>query len=279
MKSKKRALKVMTEKEKHGKLLSEHKILRFNLSKGGFEASADLVAIEDLVNLYVNDSLYAVFHCLPSQIKELAIGHLLTEGIVSGIKEILEIKVAKRRVRVQLTRELSHQTLKEIQLISTMCGEGRLKPPPRTLRNAYKLKFNRNKFNAEIIFRAMKILNSRASIFRASGGTHAAALLDENGALIAFAEDVGRHNAVDKVVGEAAMKKADFSGLLLASTGRLTSEIVIKTLQMGIPVLASLSAPTDRGIKLAEAFGLTLIGFIRGKRFNLYSSPERIKID
>ena len=266
----------MMRNEEHVDLLSEHEILKFNQSRGEFKLLNDLVAVEDSVSLYINDNLYAVFHCLPSQLKEMTVGYLLTEGIISRIEEISEIKVAERKVYIYLTEETPLKTVERIQFISTMCGDKGFKPPPRVLKAAHKLKFNRTKFHTETIFRAVKILNSKAYIFRASGGTHAAALLDGDGTLIAFAEDIGRHNAVDKVVGEAAMKKADFSKLLLASSGRLTSEIVIKTLQMGIPVLVSLSAPTDKGVKLAKTFGLTLIGFSRGKRFNIYSSPERI---
>lgn len=267
----------MTRKRERSELLSEHKILKFDSSRGEFKLVNDVIVVEDLVNLYINNGLYTVFHCLPLQIRELSIGHLLTEGIIARIEEILETKVHGKNIYVKLARNLPHKNKEKIQFISTMCGEGRFKVPPRTLRAARKLKFNRTKFHTEIIFTAAKTLNSRASIFRVSGGTHAAAILDKNGMLIAFAEDISRHNAVDKVIGEAALKKADLGETLLASTGRLTSEIVIKTLQVGIPVLASLSAPTDKGVKLAETLGLTLIGFIRGKHFNIYSSPERIE--
>jgi len=94
--------------------------------------------------------------------------------------------------------------------------------------------------------------------------------------IIGFAEDVGRHNAVDKAVGEALLKGADFSKLILACTGRLSSEMVLKAIRLNIPVLASIAAPTDAGISLARKAGLTLIGFVRGRRMNIYSMPERV---
>jgi len=94
-----------------------------------------------------------------------------------------------------------------------------------------------------------------------------------------FSEDIGRHNALDKVIGKATLEGVEFTRTLLASTGRLTSEMVIKAASAGIPVIVSMAAPTDKGIKIAEITGLTLIGFARGRRFNIYTNPERIVIN
>jgi len=92
---------------------------------------------------------------------------------------------------------------------------------------------------------------------------------------LAFSEDIGRHNAIDKVVGRAALRGVNFRRPLLASTGRLAAEMVVKAANVGIPVIVSLAAPTDKGMNVAEMVGLTLIGFVRGKRFNIYTYPER----
>jgi FdhD protein len=105
---------------------------------------------------------------------------------------------------------------------------------------------------------------------------HAAAIYSGDGNLVAFAEDVGRHNAVDKVLGFAAMGKTALSDSMIVLTGRLTADIVLKGARAGVPVMASLAAALDSGIALAEESGLTLIGFARGKRLNIYTSPERI---
>ncbi len=263
-------------KEGSYRLLSEHKILRFNHSKSEFKPMRDLIAVEDAVSLYINNDLYAVFHCSPLQIRELVIGYLLTEGIIGKIEEILKIEISGKKIYVQVAEENVLENNGRLKCVSTICSGGINKLSPKILKSAQKIKFNKIKFDIEVIFKAVKILNSKAHIFRVSGGTHAAALLNEDCELIAFAEDIGRHNTVDKVIGEALMKKVDLSRVLLASTGRLTSEIVVKALQAGIPILVSLSAPTDKGVKLSEMFGLTLIGFARGKRFNVYASPARI---
>ena len=253
-------------------MLSEHNILRFDSAKHVFETLGDVVVVEDSVNLYINKKFYASFSCLPQKIREMVVGHLLTEGIIDKIDEIVKIEFSGRNIYVQTSREIPIITNR---IISTVCDEadGRLL---NSSQNLLKLRFNKCKFRVEVVFKAVKALNSMAKIFRASGGTHAAAILDGNGEVIAFAEDVGRHNAVDKVVGEAAMNGVDLTKVLLASSGRLTSEIVMKAAQAGIPMVVSISAPTSRGIRIAEKFGLTLIGFVRGKRFNIYTFPDRI---
>jgi FdhD protein len=117
-----------------------------------------------------------------------------------------------------------------------------------------------------------------AETFRRTGGTHAAAICGIDGSFLTFAEDVGRHNAVDKVIGMAALNDIDFGRCFLALSGRLSSEIVLKAARVGLPIVASLAAAIDSGIKIADEVNLTLVGFVRGKHMNVYSSPERIVV-
>jgi formate dehydrogenase accessory protein FdhD len=135
------------------------------------------------------------------------------------------------------------------------------------------------KVKVEVILNSVHSLNSIAETFRKTGGVHAAAIFNDHGNLLAFAEDVGRHNAVDKVIGIAALNKTDFDECFLALSGRLTGDIVLKAARVGIPIIASLAAAIDSGIALAEDADLTLIGFVRGKRMNIYNFPERIDFD
>jgi FdhD protein len=256
-------------------MLFEYEILRFNKLEGDFTILKDAIAIEEETNLYINGDLYVTFHHSPSQIKELVIGFLLTEGIIEKLEDVCKMEFSGKNIYIELSEEKSFKTQEKHRLITTFCGGSGL--PPHMLKVAQKLRFNKIEVSGESILKAVNILNFNASIYRVSGGTHAAALTDKDGELIAFAEDIGRHNAVDKVIGEAAIKGVDFSRTMLASSGRLTSEIVIKDVQMGIPILISLSAPTNMGVRIAESFDLTLIGFARGKRFNIYTSPNRIK--
>lgn len=256
-------------------MLIEREVLRFDQLKGNFESLRDAIAIEEIARLHINGGLYVVFHHLPSQVKELVVGYLLTEGLIDRVEDILEMNFSERDIYVRLSGDKHFSAPEKTRLIMAFCS-GEI-TSPRIFKAAQKLKFNNTRFSASVIFKSVEILNSRALTFRVSGGTHSAALINGDCEIIAFAEDIGRHNAIDKVIGEAAIKGADLGKLLLASTGRLTSEIVIKTVQVGIPVLVSLSAPTSMGLRIAESSNLTLIGFARGKRFTIYTSPYRIE--
>jgi FdhD protein len=121
-------------------------------------------------------------------------------------------------------------------------------------------------------------LNFKAETFRKTAGVHAAAVCGGNGSFLAFAEDVGRHNAVDKAIGMTAEKLADFSDCLLVLTGRLSGDVVLKAARVGIPVVASMAAALDSGVAVAKRSGITLVGFVRGKRMNIYCHAERISL-
>jgi FdhD protein len=111
-----------------------------------------------------------------------------------------------------------------------------------------------------------------------TGGVHAAAIWTRDGVLVAIAEDVGRHNAVDKAIGMAMILKTDLSQCFLTLTGRLTEDIVLKSAMTNLQIVASLAAATDSGIALARKINLSLIGFVRGRRMNIYSASERIRM-
>jgi formate dehydrogenase accessory protein FdhD len=132
---------------------------------------------------------------------------------------------------------------------------------------------------ADVVSESTRRLNTIAETFRRTGGVHVAALYTADGELVDCAEDVGRHNAVDKVIGSCALRKRDFSKCFLASSGRLTGDIVLKAARMKIPVVSSLAAATDSGIEVAKRAGVTLIGFVRGQRMNVFTFPERVTIE
>ncbi len=120
-------------------------------------------------------------------------------------------------------------------------------------------------------------LRARQSVFEATGGLHAAAVFDLSGNLLAVREDVGRHNALDKVVGWALLGRRSLARSLLLVSGRSSYEIVQKALVARIPLVCSVSAPSSLAVELAREFGVTLVGFLRGSRFNIYAHPERIR--
>ena len=255
---------------------AEVDILKVDFMKGSIETVKDEVAVERKLELYINGKIYAVFSISPLQIRELIIGHLLTEGVIESLDEIESLDAFGGRAHVHLKKTRIDSPVKPRLIFAACGGAESLQRPlgkPRRVEEPLGLKLD-----SQVIFRAVEVLNSRASTFRRTGGTHASTLLDRDGRVLAFSEDIGRHNAVDKVVGRAFMDGVNLKETLLASTGRLTSEIILKAAQVGIPVVTSISAPTDRGVNAAKETGLTLIGFVRGRKFNVYTYPERLMI-
>ncbi len=242
-----------------GKVTTKHEIIRVNLGKRLFEHVQDEVVTETTIRLYINNKPSTVFTCSPSKTRELIVGHLLTQGVINSPEEILQLRFEKEKVIVTLLYENVIRTKKE---------EKAKKPK----------KFQNLVLNPETVLNAAKILDSKAAVFKRTGGTHAAALLNSKGEVLVFSEDISRHNTIDKVIGEAALKRINLEQTILASTGRLSSEIVSKAVNVDVPVIVSLASSTDKGIEVAEKRCLTLIGFVRGRRFNVYTHSERIKI-
>ncbi|MCW3998572.1 MAG: formate dehydrogenase accessory sulfurtransferase FdhD [Candidatus Bathyarchaeota archaeon] len=236
------------------------------------------MAEEQPLHLFVNKTFWATILCSPYDLKALAIGHLLSEGIIKSTKEIQDIILDKEnscfvklQPKINIQKRISLSRLHQ-RVVTSACGgqstyQFSRKPPEIT---------SKLKVNAEVVIEAVKQLNFTAKIYRRTGGVHAAALYNVEGLLEALAEDVGRHNAVDKVIGIAASKELNLSDLFLTSTGRLSGDIVFKAAKVGIPIVASLGAALDSGTEMAKTANLTLAGFVRGKRMNIYSCPDRI---
>lgn len=254
------------------------KILKVDISMGKSLKMDDYVAEEKPLHIFLNRTHYATILCSPSNLKELALGHALTEGIIKSTEEIEKIGFKgestchvklKPKVEVEKRLRLSKHFSR---IIFSACGST----------SPYKPRFKLAKIKsdltvkAETILKCVNNLNFIAETFRKTGGVHAAAIYEGSGNLLAFAEDVGRHNAVDKAIGISALAKADFGRCFLVLSGRLTGDIVLKAARVGIPIVASLAAAIDSGIAIAKDADLTLIGFVRGKRMNIYNFPERI---
>jgi FdhD protein len=239
----------------------------------------DFIAEEKPLHIFLNRIQYATIFCSPTNLKELAVGHLLTEDIINSLEEIAGINFKEEgicqiklkpsvniRNRLKLSQKMS-------RIILSACGGSH--QPSKKLP---KIKSN-IKVKAETIQKCVNNLNYIAETFRKTGGVHAAALYKSDGTLVAFAEDVGRHNAVDKVIGMSALAKVNFSECFLAVSGRLTGDMVFKAAKMGLPIVASLAAALDSGVDIAKTVNLTLIGFVRGKRMNIYNASERVSME
>jgi len=243
------------------------------------ESVKDEVVVEDQVELYINDACYAIFSCSPSETKELVVGHLFTEGVISKIEEIESLEICEGKVRVGLTGNAATRVPEKPQMILSSCCSRGLKVPPRLWMKP-KIKCDRDfVVKPQTILKSSAELNSQSSVFKRTGGTHASAIFDGEGKMLGISEDIGRHNAIDKVIGKAVLNGVEILKAMLVSTGRLTSEMVVKAASARVPIVVSMAAPTDKGIQIAEMTSLTLVGFARVRRFNVYTNPKRIVFD
>jgi FdhD protein len=254
-------------------------IVKLDLSTGKSQTVPDYVAEEKPFYLFVNTTFWATILCSPTDLKELAVGHFLSEGILKSTDEIEEValKEAEGTCHVKLKPEVNVENRVKIsrlhaRVIPSACGSG---SPHQYTGKIPKVKSNL-KVKAQVIFDSVNQLNFKAEGFRRTGGLHVAAIYKAGGQLVALAEDVGRHNAVDKVVGITVLKKVDFGTCFLALSGRISGDVAFKAAKVGLPIIASLAAALSSGIAMAESADLTLAGFVRGKRINLYTCPERI---
>ena len=257
------------------------KIEKYDLAAKTSKKVSDQIAEERPLHLFVNSKYWATILCSPSNLKEMAVGHLLSEGILKSTAEIEEVNLketesscyVKLKAEINIDERLSLSRLHQ-RIVTSACGEQSIY---RYQRRPTKITSNL-KVKAEILFNSVNQLNFKAKIFRQTGGVHAAAICKADGSITALAEDVGRHNAVDKVIGMAALNQTKFSECFLTSTGRLSGDIVFKASKVGLPIVASLGAALDSGVAMAEAANLTLAGFVRGNRMNIYNAPERIPL-
>jgi len=257
----------------------EAKVKKINLREKSVKFVDELVAVEAPVNIYVNGQRVVTLFSLPTQLKELGIGWLLSQAIVKSIDEIINVQVKENNVRISCSGKVETRIKagKTMRIVDSSCGStiddflfliDRMTKPFAD--SDYRVK-------AEKILQFVKVLNEKSTLFKLTGGTHSAAIFHEE-KLVAFAEDVGRHNAVDKVIGAAAEKKVEFSKCVIVSSGRQPANMVLKAARVGIPIVASIAGPVYSGVDVAIKTGVTLICFVRGQRMNVYSYPERVEV-
>ena len=254
-------------------------ITKLDLTSKMSKKTTDFVAEEKPLHLFVNNTYWATILCSPADLKEMAVGHLLSEGVLKSTAEIDEVilKEDENSCYVKLKSEVKVEDRIKLsrlhaRVVTSACGSG---SPYQYTRKPAKVK-SKLTVKAEVLFNSVNQLNFKAELFRRTGGVHAAAIYKADGTLVAMAEDVGRHNAVDKVIGMAALNQTDFNECFLALSGRLSGDVVFKASKVGLPIVGSLAAALSSGIEMAEQANLTLAGFVRGKRMNIYTFDERI---
>jgi len=210
----------------------------------------------------------------------LAAGFLLTEGLIDAMGEVASMAVCPESssvVRVRLVDPARAHSTRRSGVVASSCGmcanvEGLVALGGDGLRVASTLVLG-----AAQVHRHMQTMRARQAIFARTGGTHACALFDAGGTLLALAEDLGRHNALDKVIGHCLLHGVSSAGGCVLLSGRVSLEMVTKAARAGIELVAAVSAPSSMAISAAQQVGITLCGFVRGDRLTAFSHPQRLR--
>jgi FdhD protein len=242
---------------------------------GRLEPGDTEVVREFPLKLIVNQREVATLICSPHELKFLAVGFLRLQGFVRTVDDFLMLSVcndfgiANVGIRGEMPEKLQ-------PVLTSGCGAGisftstHRSKNPLTQRGS-----SRRTYQPSEIFGMMEQLARLAENYKSHGGIHSAAVGD-GASILLYAEDLGRHNTLDRIAGEALLKGIDLSGTMLVTSGRVSTELAAKAAMLGISVIASRTSPTDMAVKMCEEAGIILIGYVRGVRFTIYTCPERI---
>jgi FdhD protein len=229
----------------------------------------DPIAIEKKVRVFINNREFVTLHCTPMMLPELLNGFLLTEGVLND-------RVTDAAITVENDGNLTARiTVPEEALTGGISVSRDLGGFTFGREKDFQVITDSFSLRQEELTNIFSRFHHRAELFRLTGCFHSAALSDGE-RILAFAEDIGRHNAVDKVIGYAILNDITFRGRIVLVSCRISSEIASKCARRQVPVLASRAAVTDLAIQIAEKSGMTLVGFARGESFNIYTNPQRI---
>ncbi len=223
--------------------------------------------------LNVNGREIATLIASPHDLRFLVAGFLLLQGFVERVEDFkllsvcTDFGVAKVEIKGELPEKLK-------PVLTSGCGTGITFTIPKALQGG-TVDQGRT-FSPDALFDLMDEMAKSAQRYSSHGGMHSAAVGIDS--LCLYAEDLGRHNTIDRIAGEALLKGIDLAGMMLVTSGRVSSEMVAKAALLGITLIASRTSPTSMAIKIADAAGITLIGYVRAGRFDIYAHPERLQI-
>ena len=262
--------------------IGPEKIIR-RKDDGSFEYLGDELTIEEPLEIRIGSKTLATTMRTPGHDDELAAGFLVSEAIVRERQELSKISTRRENivtVNLRPGAKFKLNTAQRFGTISSSCGLCGKTSIDAIRQNFPPIKSTSIRIDIETLLRLPTELRASQSEFARTGGIHAAGIFDFNGEALIVREDIGRHNAVDKAIGRAFLdRKLPLDRHLLMVSGRASFEILQKALAAGIPIVASVSAPSTLAMEFARESNQTLIGFLRPPTFNIYSHVERVVLD
>jgi len=247
----------------------------FVYKNGTLEQAEGPVPGEFPLKLTVNGREIVTLIASPHDLRFLVAGFLRLQGFVESLDDFLLLSVcedfgiANVRVRKELPERLQ-------PVLTSGCGTGvTFTIPEAPEKGKIATVGDGGTFTPANLFAVMDELSRQAKGYRHHGGSHSAAVAD-CGSILLYAEDIGRHNTIDRLAGEALFRGVDLSGKVLVTSGRVSSELASKAALLGIALIASRTSPTDMAVKICRSAGIALVGYLRGGRFTLYAHPERL---
>lgn len=240
----------------------------------------DEIATEFPLTLKLDREEFATIVCTPTDLEDMVLGFLASEGIIRTAAELRSLHIDESRGIADVELVNKQNTAKDWvnkRFIGSCCGKSRQFYFHNDARTAKTIPTGSTTVTASECLELMRQLQQSSSEFQSTGGVHNAALCGPEGILITRT-DIGRHNALDKIYGYCIRHQISLKGKMIAFSGRVSSEVLLKTAKIGAGLLLSKSAPTQLALQLADELGITVIGFIRGQSFNVYTHPERVKL-
>ena len=229
--------------------------------------------VEAPVSLTINGEVWVSLMCTPVHLEALAVGFLFNEGMIDSMEEVSDVRVCEHGDNVDVW--LTHTPEKPTKWTRTSGCSGGMTAVDSITRPKSAAALNGLALPASQIGQLVDMLFEAQELYRETGGVHTSALSDGE-KIILSAEDIGRHNTLDKIAGLCLMQNIQPGRRILITTGRISSEMLQKAVRFGASILISRTSPSSLSIELAEKWGVTLIGYARRNRFNLYAHPERI---
>lgn len=240
------------------------------------KTTTDSVVVEQAVTVMVDKVGSFTIMATPSDIEALAVGFIYSEGIIRGIKDCLAVSRSEKMplvvgIEVQNPTQIAKRNL----IVASSCGMCGVRNIEKMLSEISPCD-NTLSISADRLTDMAETMRSMQKLFQATGGAHAAAVFDAKETILAFAEDIGRHSAFDKAIGKCLMAELATNGSGVVLSGRVSLEMVFKAARAGIELIAAVSAPSSFAIEAAQLWNITVCGFVRTGRMNIYTHPERI---